>query len=188
MKITITTPAEIEEFLTAQCKLLREDRLPISVLLKPADDSCWREGKQVSDAHGYTFAPTILGAMLSRASLKLRAEDRYPASNELEVSFGLSMFADNESIMVYLSCIEEIVYTQERVRVITDPPPADLRVRGLQYSLECITDANDGARGFKAGCNKVTGKRAVEVLAWLAKGLGYTIKLKPQRRIKPAKT
>jgi hypothetical protein len=187
MKITITTPAEIEEFLAAQCKLLREDRLPISVLLKPADDSCWRDGKQVSDAHGEAFGPLFLGAMLSRASLKLRAEDRYPADSELEVSFGLSLFADNESIMVYPSCIEQIVYTQERVRVITDPPPADLRVRGLQYSLECIT-GDDGARGFKAGCNKVTGKRAVEVLAWLAKSLGYTIKLKPQRRIKPAKT
>jgi hypothetical protein len=82
MKITITTPAEIEEFLAAQCKLLREDRLPISVLLKPADDSCWRDGKQVSDAHGEAFAPFILGAMLSRASLKFRAEDRYPADSE----------------------------------------------------------------------------------------------------------
>lgn len=113
MKITITTPKEIEEFLTAQCKLLREDRLPISVLLKPADDSCWRDGKQVSDAHGEAFGPLFLGAMLSRASLKLRAEDRYPADSELEVSFGLSLFANNESIMVYPSCIDRITTATE---------------------------------------------------------------------------
>ena len=196
MKITITTPKQIATFLESQYATYngRSHEAPeFSIKLKPIDNKIWQcededsDSMLITDASGDDIAQPFLFAIVKSKAITVRSAklttvfdgfEREKRYGNVRV-FNVQM-RDGCSIDVSSKHVESITYTEQKpARIITDPVPAPLpMIPGLQYQLEPLN--TDGVRGFKAGCNRVTGDNAVRVLKWLAETLGYTVKVKPQ--------
>ena len=188
MKITITTPKQIAAFLESQYATYHErshEAPEFSIKFKPIDNKIWQcededeDSKRmlITDAIGDDIAQPFLFAIVKNKAITVRSN--YTSGDGNVRVFNLQM-RDGCSIDVSSKHVESITYTEQKpARIITDPVPAPLpMIPGLQYQLEPLN--TDGVRGFKAGCNRVTGDNAVRVLKWLAETLGYTVKAKPQ--------
>ena len=199
MKITITTPKQIAAFLESQYTAHNADpvydrarsheALEFSIKFKPIDNKIWQcedwrcededsERMLITDASGDDIAQPFLFAIVKGKAITVKPNYASTADGNIRV-FNVQM-RDGRSLDVSSKHVESITYTKQKPsRIITDPVPAPLpMIPGLQYQLEPLN--TDGVRGFKAGCNRVTGDNAVRVLKWLAETLGYTVKAKPQ--------
>jgi len=194
MKITITTPKQIATFLESQYAAHNVDPVydwarsheapEFSIKLKPIDNKIWQcededsERMLITDASGDDIAQPFLFAIVKGKAITVKPNYASTADGNVRV-FNVQM-QDGRSLDVSSKHVESITYTKQKPsRIITDPVPAPLpMIPGLQYQLEPLN--TDGVRGFKAGCNRVTGDNAVRVLKWLAETLGYTVKAKPQ--------